>query len=138
MNINPTFHLSARHVTKGSTLAEATELVIRIKNPRNIVLLPPEAGDKSDLVTVTMKSLHNIFSLHLHQLEHLRWRKMLLVDDISEASASASDAAVDDISESNDDLSNTKPACKRRKTTSKKQQKRAKWTKHLNGLNRKT
>ena len=56
----------------------------------------------------------------------------VLVDDISYAFASTSDAAVDDISESNDDLSNINPARKRRKTTSKKQQKRVdatKWTK---------
>ena len=58
--------------------------------------------------------------------------KDVLVDDISDASASTSDAAVDDISESDDDLSNTKPARIRRKTTSKKQLKRvdtSKWTK---------
>ena len=43
----------------------------------------------------------------------------VLLNDISYASASTSDAAVDNIFESNDDLSNTKPARKRRKTTKK-------------------
>ena len=56
----------------------------------------------------------------------------VLVDDILDAFASTSDAVVDDILESNDNLSNTKPTRKRRKTTSKKQQQRldtTKWTK---------
>ena len=54
------------------------------------------------------------------------------VDDISDASAFTSNAAVDDISESNDDLSSTKLARRRRKATSQKPKKRAdthKWTK---------
>ena len=52
----------------------------------------------------------------------LEVEEVVLVDDILDASASTSDAAVDDISESNDDLFNSNPARKRRKTTSKKQQ----------------
>ena len=50
---------------------------------------------------------------------------LVLLDDIPHAFVSTSGAAVDDISESDDDLSNTKAACKSRKTTFKKQQKRA-------------
>ena len=49
----------------------------------------------------------------------LEEEKDVLLDDISYASASTSDAAVDDIFESNHDLSNTKSARKRRKTTEK-------------------
>ena len=44
----------------------------------------------------------------------LEMEKDELVDDISDASAFTSDAAVDNISRINDDFSNTKPARKRR------------------------
>ena len=52
MNINKTaFHLSARRVTRGAALAEATELAKRMENSRNIVLLPPKAGDQREQVS---------------------------------------------------------------------------------------
>ena len=44
----------------------------------------------------------------------------VLVDDILDASASTFDAGIDDISESDNDLFNTKPACKRRKQHQRK------------------
>ena len=66
-------------------------------------------------------------------VETLEVEEDVLVDDISDAYASTSDAAVDDISESNDDLSNIKPARKKRKTASKKQQKRMDTTNGLKG-----
>ena len=47
-----TFYLSARRViTRVAKLAKATVLAMRMENPRNIVLLPPEAGDQSDQVS---------------------------------------------------------------------------------------
>ena len=52
MNINTTaFYSSTRLVTKGATSAEATDLAMRMENPWNIVLLPPEVGDQSDWVS---------------------------------------------------------------------------------------
>ena len=112
MNINTTFHSSARRVTRGATLAEATNLALRMENPRNIVLLPPEAGDQSDRVTDNEKLAQDMDSA-FEPAETFEVEENVLVDDISDASASSSDAAVDDISESNDDLSNTKPARKK-------------------------
>ena len=97
-------------------------------NPRNIVLLPPKAGDQRDRVSDNEKPAPDMESA-FEPVGTLEVEEDALVDDISDASASTSDAAVDDISESNDDLSNIKPALKRRKTTSKKQQKRADTTK---------
>ena len=125
MNIKrTTFHLSARRVTRGATLAEATELALRLENSRSNVLFPPEAGYQSDQVSDNEKLAQDMDSA-FEPAGTLEVEEDVLVDDISDASASTSDAAVDDISESNDDLFNTKPARRRRKTTSKKPQKRA-------------
>jgi len=44
-----TFYSSSRRVTRVTTLAEATELTITMEHPRNVVLLPPTAGDQSGL-----------------------------------------------------------------------------------------
>ena len=109
-------------------MSEATDLALKIENPRNIVLLPPKAGDQSDRVSDNEKFAQDTESA-FEPVGTFEVEEDVLVDDISDASASTSDAAVDDIFESNDDLSNIKPARKRRKTTSKKQQKRADTTK---------
>ena len=88
-----------------------------MKNSRNIVLLPPEAGDQSDRVSDNEKLAQDMDSA-FEPAGTLEVEEDVLVDDILDASASTSDAAVDDISKSNDDLSNTKLA-RKRKTTEK-------------------
>jgi len=49
-----TFCSSCRSVTRVSRLAEATELVMTMENPQNIVFAPA-AGDQSDQISVTLK-----------------------------------------------------------------------------------
>ena len=132
MNINTTkFRSSARRITRGATLVEATDLAMRMQNPRKIFFLLPEALDQSDHVSDNEKLAQDMDSA-FEPARTLEVEEDVLVDNISDASASTSDAAVDDVFDSNDDLSNTTPASKRRKATSKKRQKRVntfKWTK---------
>ena len=94
-------------------MAEATELAKRMKNSRNFVLLPPEAGDQSDRISYNEKLVQDMDSTF--EPGGTLERRKTLVDDILEVSASTSDADVYHISESNDYLSNTKPTRKRRK-----------------------
>ena len=117
------FELPRAHVRLSAplvaTLAEAADLALRMENPRNIVLLPPEAGDQSDRVISDNEKLAQDIDSAFEPGGTLNVKEDVLEDDISDASASTSDAAVDDISKSNDDLSNTKPARKRRKNNLK-------------------
>ena len=116
MNINtPTFYLSARRVTRVTTLAEATSLAMRMENPRNILLLSPEAGDQSDQVSDCDELVQDMDSA-FEPARTLEVEEDVLVDDISRASVFTSNAAVDDISGSNDDFSNTKPTRRRKKS----------------------
>ena len=100
---------------------------------KNIVLFPTEAGDQSDRVSDNVKLARDM-DFAFEPAGTIEVEKDVLVDDISDASASTSDATVDDISETNDGLFNTKPARKRRKTTSRNNRK---GRIHLNGLKEK-
>ena len=90
-----------------------------MENPRNIVLLSPEAGDQSDRVISDNEKLAQDIDSAFEPGGTLNVKEDVLEDGISDASASTSDAAVDDISKSNDNLSNTKLARKRRKNNLK-------------------
>ena len=73
-----------------TTQAEATELAMRIENPRNIVLLPPETGDQSDQVWDNEELAQDMNSA-FEPAGTLEVEEDLLVDDISDASVSTSE-----------------------------------------------
>ena len=102
-----------------------------MENPGNIVILLQEAGDQNVEVSDNEELAQDMDSA-FEPAETLEVEKDVEKDDIFDAAAPTSDAVVDDISESNDDLTNPKPARKRRKITSKKQQKRTGYNQYLN------
>ena len=115
-----TFYSSARRVITAATLAEANELATRIENFTSIVFLSPKAGDQSNQASYN-KEFAQDKDFAFEPTTTLEVEEDVLVDDILDASASTSDAAVDDISVSNNDLSTPNQLVKNRKTTSKKQ-----------------
>ena len=73
-------------------MAEATEMAMRMENSRNIFLLPPKAGDQSNRVSDNEKLAEDTNSA-FEPAGTLEVEEDVLVDDISDASASTFDAA---------------------------------------------
>ena len=87
-----TFHSSVRRVTKITIFAKETELAMRMEHCRNIILLPPEAGDQSDQVDDNEELAQDMHSA-FEPGRTLEVEKRILVDDILDPYVSTYDAA---------------------------------------------